>query len=83
MTGKDYRTATAAEIQHEADRVRRARQAQENHRIPPRTPGARLRDAIAHAKISTKKSRGEGPSLNESLTGIDNEIHNHCKSQVS
>ena len=50
----NYRTATAAEIQRDLDRHRRAKQALDNHRRPPRTPGARIRDAIDHVRSNKK-----------------------------
>jgi len=61
----DFRTATEAELQRDAERIRRAKQAQENHKRAPRTHAAKVRDALNHVYISKKT-----PAPSQADTGV-------------
>lgn len=78
MTGKDFRTASEIELARDLARIRRARQAMENHKRPPRTPGAKVRDALNHAQKHIKKPGTvmSGYRVSENSRNADDEQNN-------
>jgi len=82
MSDKDYRTATTAELQREADRIRRAKQAMDNHIQPGRAHGAKVMDALIHTQTSIKKpdTAGGGYRVSEICRNAD-DTENNTKSE--